>query len=716
MSAAQPVRREDYRPPAFRIDAVDLEVDIHALTTVQARLKIRRADGTPATQPLVLDGRGFDLLGLSIDGRELEAAEYKQLAESLLIARVPDAFELRVTTRLDPERNTSLEGWYRSGPMLCTQCEARGFSRITYCLDRPDVLARYRVRLTADRARFPVLLANGNCLETRDTGGGRHTALWEDPFPKPCYLFAMVAGDLARVEDAFVTASGRRVSLQFFVDHGNENRVAHAMESLKKAMRWDEQVYGLEYDLDVYMIVAARDFNMGAMENKGLNLFNARFVLASPDVATDDDYEGVESVIAHEYFHNWTGNRVTCRDWFQLSLKEGLTVFRDQCFSADQGSPDVSRIEHVRMLRAVQFPEDAGPMSHPVRPDAYTAVDNLYTATVYEKGSEILRMLHAFVGHDAFVGGVREYLKRHDGGAATVEDLLAALESRSELSLDGFRRWYSQSGTPEVEIADEYDLQTKQYRMLLKQETPPTADQGTKHSLPIPIRFGLFTPQGEALVTSAMPPHVPRPGLLLLEGSHAEVVIEGMPCKPTPSFLHGASAPVKLHYGYDGDDLVNLLLHETDGFVRWEAAQRLVLNAVRERIDGDTGRQAHMLLHGFQRLASNPPADKALLAELLRMPAESELAAQLEPLDPQRAAAARDALRVEIAHAITGPLSVWVGWAPVEPGAECRARRKLSALALWYLASTGAGSVQRIAAERATSPNMTLAIGALRAL
>lgn len=710
------ILRSDYRASDFLLDRIELSVSIEALTTVEAWLHLRRNPEADPVAPLVLDGREIELLSIELDGRPVAAADYRVETGRLVLPSVPDTFVLRTLTRNDPEKNTALEGWYRSGPMLCTQCEAQGFSRITYALDRPDVLSRFRVRLEADRARYPVLLANGNCVDSGRAGDLRHYAVWEDPHPKPCYLFAMVAGDLACVEGRHRTPSGRDVALRFYVDRGNENRVDHAMESLRKAMQWDESVYGLEYDLDVYMVVAARDFNMGAMENKGLNLFNARFVLASPQTATDVDYDGVESVIAHEYFHNWTGNRVTCRDWFQLSLKEGLTVYRDQCFSADLGSRDVTRIEHVRTLRALQFPEDAGPTAHPVRPDAYAEVNNLYTATVYEKGAEILRMLASVIGEDRFVAGIGHYLRLHDGTAATVEDLLASLEVVSGRKLDGFRRWYSQSGTPSVEITDDYDASKGRYRLRLRQHTTPTHDQSQKTPLPIPLRFSLRDADGQPIPLTAQPPLMPRPDLILLESAEAELSFDNIESRPTPAFLHGFSAPVKLSYAYTPDALSALVLYEEDGFLRWEAAQRLMLDALFERMDGEAGEHSRMLLHTLQLLAASPPSDKALLAELLRLPAESELAAQIEPLDPQRVTRARDGLRHSIAQALTGPLSVWAAWMPTELSADNRARRSLSNLALWYLGDLNSARIRGLALERSASPNMSLAIGGLAAL
>lgn len=710
------ILRSDYRPSDYLLDRIDLEVRIDALTTVEATLQLRRRPGAEPAAPLRLDGREMELLALELDGVGLSNQDYRVDAEGLSIDAVPAQFVLRVVTRIDPERNTSLEGWYRSGPMLCTQCEARGFSRITYALDRPDVLSRYRVRLEADASRYPVLLANGNRIESGELPENRHYAVWDDPFLKPCYLFAMVVGDLARVDGHHLTASGRKVDLHFYVDRGNEDRVAHAMHSLQLAMDWDECVYGLEYDLDTYMVVAAREFNMGAMENKGLNLFNARYVLASPQTATDDDYDGVESVIAHEYFHNWTGNRVTCRDWFQLSLKEGLTVFRDQCFSADQGSSQVTRIEQVRMLRAMQFPEDAGPTAHPVRPDAYSEVNNLYTATVYEKGAEILRMLAALLGYERFVAGVRKYLQDHDGTAATVEDLLAALESTGGRSLDGFHRWYAQSGTPRVDITGEYDARTRRYRLRLRQTTPATPDQPHKQALPIPIRFGLRDWQGQRIAAASDSALLDRPDLILLQDEQAEIVFDNVAAPPIPSFLHGFSAPVRLNFPYPPDALALQVLHEDDGFLRWQAMQQLMMDTLGELSVGGADEHHRILLQTLQQLAAEPPEDKALLAELLRLPDPVDLASQFEPLDPLRLAAARRNLQQSIAQALTGPMSIWVTWAPEERTADNRARRRLSSLALGYLVGLGSARVRQLALERATSSSMSLTMGALRAL
>jgi aminopeptidase N len=716
MTASVEIFRKDYRPPAHVVERIELNFDIHDRTTVVAEMRMRRSENGDASSPLLLDGRGFELLEIAIDGVALTDAQYRRGDEQLTIDQVPAEFSLRVVTKLDPDSNASLEGLYRSGAMLCTQCEARGFSRITYFPDRPDVLTVFRVRIEADAQRYPVLLSNGNPIEAGQLDGGRHFAIWEDPFLKPSYLFALVAGDLGMVEDFYTTGSGRKVTLRFFVDHGSEARVPYAMDSLKRAMLWDEEVYGLEYDLDIYMVVAAREFNMGAMENKGLNLFNARYVLASPQTATDGDFEGVEAVIAHEYFHNWTGNRVTCRDWFQLSLKEGLTVFRDQNFSQDMNGADVHRIQSVRQLRTFQFTEDAGPMAHSVRPDSYVEINNFYTATVYEKGAEIVRMLQTLLGRKTFIKGVQRYLQLHDGSAATIEDFLAAHEEVSGRNLDGFRRWYSQSGTPVVTVADDYDPRAKTYTLRFRQSIPAAPGAPQKLPVPIPIRFALRDGNGTRIELAAQTPLMPSSDLILLEDAEATLVIADQPQRPTPSFLLGFSAPVRLQYAYDSEQLVNLLLHEEDGFARWEAAQRLLLNAFFELLSGAPGEDTRALLHAFQLLAASPAEDRALLAELLRMPSESYLASQVQPLDAPRLSSARDALRLRIAQSLTGPLSVWAASAPEEPGPNNAARRALSNVSLWYLAATRVNRILDICKAQADSANMTVSYGALAAI
>ncbi len=492
---------KDYRAPDYRISEITLDflLDPDA-TRVTAKMAVAR---TGADAPLVLNGEQLKLVSIALDGKPLSPAEYKVNDETLTIAKVPAKFTLAIVTEIAPAANTALEGLYVSNGMFCTQCEAEGFRRITYFLDRPDVLAVYTTRIEADKAKYPVLLSNGNLTSSGDLPGGRHFAVWNDPFPKPCYLFALVAGDLGVLDDSFVTMSGRKVALRIFVEHGNEPRAAYAMDSLKRAMRWDEEKYGREYDLDIFMIVAVSAFNFGAMENKGLNIFNDKLLLASPDTATDADYERIESVVAHEYFHNWTGDRITCRDWFQLSLKEGLTVFRDQNFSADQRSRAVKRIDDVKALRARQFQEDAGPLAHPVQPQSYIAIDNFYTATVYEKGSEVIGMLKTLVGEEGYRKATDLYFERHDGEAATVEDWVKCFEDSNGRDLKQFRLWYVQSGTPVIEARGDYDATRKTYTLDLKQSLQPTPGQPDKKPMHIPVSIGLVAQSGAALAADA---------------------------------------------------------------------------------------------------------------------------------------------------------------------------------------------------------------------
>src|SRR5438477_1234111 len=499
-----PTRLADYRPPDFLVDEFALDFDLgDTETLVKSHLQLRRnPEAATAAAPLRLDGEELALVAISLDGDPLAPGDYALEADgTLVIANVPDAFALDITTRIHPESNTQLSGLYVSGGNYCTQCEPEGFRRITWFLDGPDVMSRFTVTIRADKSRYPVLLSNGNPSGSGDLADGRHFAKWVDPHPKPSYLFALVAGDLIAVRDRFTTRSGKEVALAIWVRRGDEDKCGHAMASLKKAMRWDEEVFGLEYDLDVFNIVAVSDFNMGAMENKGLNIFNTRYVLAKPETATDADYQNIEAVIAHEYFHNWTGNRVTCRDWFQLSLKEGLTVFRDQLFSADQGSAAVSRIGNVRTLRAIQFPEDAGPLAHPVQPQSYLRIDNFYTATVYNKGAEVIRMMHTLLGPEGFRRGMDAYIGHNDNHAATIEDFVAAMEDASGVDLGQFKRWYEQAGTPEITIEDRWDAAARSYELTAQQKVPPTPGQPEKLPMLIPLAMGLIGPEGGGLPT-----------------------------------------------------------------------------------------------------------------------------------------------------------------------------------------------------------------------
>jgi aminopeptidase N len=638
---ASTIRLQDYRPPAYLIDNTFLTFELHEdFTLVKSRLSMRR-DPEVNKEPLILHGEALELLGLCIDGEALPADRYTVDEACLIIDTVPDAFTLECRTRINPRDNTCLKGLYQSGGMFCTQCEAEGFRRITYYLDRPDVMAVFTVRVEADRVSCPVLLSNGNRIDAGIDGDNaeRHWAVWEDPFPKPSYLFALVAGDLRCVEDQFITRSERAISLRMYVEEKDTVKCGHALASLKKAMRWDEEVYGREYDLDSYMIVAVDDFNYGAMENKGLNIFNTKYVLADPRTATDAAYQQIEGVVAHEYFHNWSGNRVTCRDWFQLSLKENFTVFREQTFSADMGSETVKRIADVTQLRTVQFPEDAGPLAHPVQPDAYMEISNFYTATVYNKGAEVVRMIRSILGEGTFRRGCDLYFERHDGCAVTIEEFLRAMEDAGGTDLTQFRRWYDQAGTPEVRVEGIYHPDNKTYTLNVKQSCPPTPGQSGKQPFHIPMNVGLLDSEGCELAARVLAVTEPA----------QQFVFENIPCQPVPSVLRGFSAPVKLQIDYTRDELMFLMSHDNDGFNRWEAGQRLAISVIRENIENYRGGGAFAtdsrLLQAYETVLQNslvdPAADKAMLARLLTLPGEDYLVELFEPADIEAIHAAR---------------------------------------------------------------------------
>lgn len=705
------IRLQDYQPPAFVIDSVELSVDIDARTTVTAKLQLQRAEHAPEGSPLWLDARDLELLSVRVDGQPLASDQLVHGEEGFWVHGLPKQCLLETHCAIYPEKNTALEGFYASGPMYCTQCEAHGFSRITPFIDRPDVLSRFRVRLSADAQRFPILLANGDCVERGQTDDGKHFAVWEDPFRKPCYLFAMVAGDLALVRGEYVTGEGRPIAIEFYVDHGSEGLVDHAMDALKRAMRWDEETFGLHYDLDTYMVVAARAFNMGAMENKGLNIFNSSLVLASTRTATDTTFDAITSVIAHEYFHNYTGNRVTCRDWFQLSLKEGLTVFRDQRFSEDVLGASVQRIEQARALRAVQFPEDAGPTAHPVRPQAYREVNNFYTPTVYEKGAEIVRMMHARIGEDAFRAGLRRYLEVHDGTAATIEDFVGALSEASGIDLDIFLGWYAQAGTPRLSLQRAWDPEQSRMRLQFRQHTPPTPGQPDKQALPIPLKLHLLDSEGRA---QPLPDHPARLGDDMLLMTEATMTLEVATEEPLlPACLMGLSAPVILEADYSTLDLQRLAVQADDPYVRWDALQQLHAQAHRALMDDDES-MLEPLLASLQRIAAAPPEDAAFTAMLLAPPAMSWLWEQYPQLDPQRFIAAYQQQKKAVARALCGPLSVWAQRNPVGDGRS--GQRALTNVALNYLLLLKPDAVLSLARRRVCDENMTLAMGALQAL
>ncbi|MET0287552.1 MAG: aminopeptidase N [Polyangiales bacterium] len=655
-TTATVTRREDYRPPPYTIEQIDLtfELDEHD-THVTAVSQVERTRHGASDAPLILDGHYAVLKSIAIDGRTLQASEYTIAPETLTIPRVPAKFELTVVGSVNPSANKALEGLYLSGGNFCTQCEAEGFRRITYFLDRPDVMARYSTRIVADKKRYPVLLSNGNLIEQGDLPLGKHYALWVDPFRKPCYLFALVAGDLALREGTFKTVSGRDVKLQVYTAERDRDQTEHCLESLARAMAWDERAFGREYDLDVYMIVAVRDFNMGAMENKGLNVFNTKYVLARTDTATDTDFLNVEAVVGHEYFHNWSGNRVTCRDWFQLSLKEGFTVFRDQEFSSDVGSRSLKRIQDVQRLLASQFPEDAGPTAHPVRPDAYSEINNFYTATVYEKGAEVVRMLHTLLGADAFRRGCDLYFERHDGQAVTCDDFVQAQIDTSGVNLDQFKLWYSQAGTPVVSAKTHYDARSKRYQLTLSQRVPATPGQPDKKPMHIPVRVGLLSPEGKDLPLKLQGESTAtHERLLELREAEQTFTFVDVPARPSPSLLRGFSAPVRLESDCTDADLLLRMAHDSDSYCRWDAAQSLaqrrIIAAIKERQRGATPVLDGAFVEAFGRaLASD--AEPQLLAVALALPGESVISDRLDDVDPTHVHEARDFVEGELARA-----------------------------------------------------------------
>jgi len=730
MVPPQPVRLADYRPNAYLIDTVDLVFELGAEETrVKSRLGIRR---NPAVAErgaaLQLDGEALELVSLALDGEPLGSNRYQLEPEGgLILADVPDAFTLDVETRIAPQNNTALSGLYVSGGNFCTQCEPEGFRRITYFIDRPDVMARYTTTITAEKGRYPVLLANGNPVERGDIDARRHWAKWVDPHPKPSYLFALVAGDLVAVEDRFTTRSGKDVALAIWVRRGDEDKCAHAMASLKKAMRWDEEVFGLEYDLDVFNIVAVSDFNMGAMENKGLNIFNTRYVLAKPETATDADYQNIESVIAHEYFHNWTGNRVTCRDWFQLSLKEGLTVFRDQEFSADQGSRAVRRIGDVRMLRAMQFPEDDGPLAHPVRPESYIRIDNFYTPTVYNKGAELVRMIHTLLGRDGFRRGMDLYIRRHDNQAVTIEDFVAAMQDASGVDLGHFKRWYEQAGRPEITIEDRWDRATKSYELSIAQKIPPTPGQAEKLPMLIPLAIGLLGPDGAELPTRLEEESESQDGtrIITLAEARERFRFVDVPAPPVPSLLRGFSAPVKFK-DVPLERLKFLAINDPEPFARWEAGQqvatRVLLDGIEACRSGATLAPLDRdLVTALRRILADADRDPAFAAEALTLPSEAFLADQLAVVDVDAIHATRESTRVELGRALSMELaSAYVALADAGPyqieGAAI-GRRALRNTCLSYLAAADAERGAALAkAQLDARANMTDVLAALTVL
>ncbi|GAB3475181.1 aminopeptidase N [Marinomonas epiphytica] len=662
-SQPAPIYLKDYQVPAYLIDKTELTFDLdEAVTVVTSRLHMRRnPEAGTSTQPLVLSGGpDMKLVAVAMDDYQLPQEEYQLVDNELIITATADAFILTCETLIEPQNNTRLEGLYRSSSMFCTQCEAEGFRHITYYLDRPDVMSVFTTKIIADSNRYPILLSNGNEIERGETEEGKSYVVWHDPFPKPAYLFALVAGDLSVLNDTFTTMSGREVKLQIFTEAHNIDKVDYAMGALKRSMKWDEEKYGREYDLDIFMIVAVDDFNMGAMENKGLNIFNSSCLLASPKVTTDDAYLRVEAVVAHEYFHNWSGNRVTCRDWFQLSLKEGFTVFRDQTFSADMHSDTVKRVEDVSFLRTAQFAEDAGPMAHPVRPASFIEISNFYTLTIYEKGSEIVRMIHTLLGDELFRKGSDLYFERHDGQAVTCDDFVAAMQDASGIDLSQFARWYAQAGTPQVRVEDDYDEKSKRYQLTLSQTTPATPNQPTKLPLHIPVKVGLLAENGSELSADYQGKQTTQHVLELTEADQV-FTFENVSSKPVPSLLRGFSAPVKLHYDYSPEQLLLMLSSDSDGFNRWNAAQQLAVNELNLLIEqvkqGEQLNSDSQLIEGFRKLLNDESLDPAMVALILALPSQAYLSEIALEIDPHAIKHARNHLMLTIGTALQEPFA-----------------------------------------------------------
>jgi len=727
--APRTVFLRNYAPPPYLVSHTDLDIQIYpGHTLVGASLTVTRNPQLPAEAvPLVLNGEDLHLEYVSIDGRELSDQEYSLSANQLTVHEPPATFALHTRVRIDPESNTRLMGLYASANGYFTQCEAEGFRRITFFPDRPDVMARYTTTIHADKTRFPVLLSNGNLVDQGDEAKGRHWAKWEDPFPKPSYLFAMVAGTLERRDDTFTTCSGRQVSLSIFVEPGKLDQSGFAMEALKRSMTWDEQRFGLEVDLDQYMIVAVSDFNMGAMENKGLNIFNTKYVLARPDISTDRDFMFLDRVVAHEYFHNWTGNRVTCRDWFQLSLKEGLTVFRDQEYGADTYSRAVQRIQEVRSLRAAQFPEDAGPMAHPVRPQSYMEISNFYTATVYEKGAEVVRMIHSLLGESRFRAGMDLYFERHDGCAVTTDDFVQAMEDASGVNLAQFRRWYDEAGTPVLEITDSYSEEEQRYALRIRQSFAPASGQTDRPALHIPFAVGLVDTDGRDLALQLDGEREPGATTRLLSITQAEqeFVFVGVKDRPTPSLLRDFTAPVIAKFDYSEDDLIHLMGHDSDPFNRWEAGQRLASGIIlRATKDVGANRQPVFpqgFFGAFSRVLSDAASDPAFAAEALALPSETYLAEQLDEVDPDALHAARNLLRRKVAETLKGDLllayQAFATSGEYKPDAASAGQRALRNLCLSYLMELDDdASVGLCMTQFEQADNMTDTMAALTAL
>lgn len=714
----QVINLADYRPTDFVLERVDLTFELDPTETkVEARLIFHRREGTDPAAPIVLDGDELTLSGLLFDQTELDPSRYDVTPESLTVRDLPASapFELTITTVINPEANTKLMGLYRTGGIYCTQCEAEGFRRITYFPDRPDVLAPFTVNIVADKEANPLLLSNGNFLGGAGYGPGKHFAAWFDPHPKPSYLFALVAGDLGVVEDTFTTVSGREVVLKIYVEHGNEPRAAYAMDALKRSMKWDEEVFGREYDLDIFMIVAVSDFNMGAMENKGLNVFNDKYVLADPETATDADYANIEAIIAHEYFHNWTGNRITCRDWFQLCLKEGLTVYRDHEFSSDQRSRPVKRIAEVRHLKSEQFPEDGGPLAHPVRPTTYREINNFYTTTVYEKGSEVTRMIATLLGKDIFKKGMDLYFDRHDGQAVTIEDFVKCFEDASRRDLAQFSLWYHQAGTPLVTASGSYDAAAASFTLSLEQMIPATPGQQSKEPMHIPLSLALFGENGDKIEPASVDGAEYAGEVLHLTGRTQTAVFRGIASRPVVSINRGFSAPINLHFDQSPTDLALLARHETNHFARWQALTDLalpnLLKAARDAREGKLVVCEKTFVETLIAAAADEALEPAFRAQALALPSESDIARELgSNNDPDAIHAGRQAILKQIADAgkdvFAALYAAMTTPGDFSPDAKSAGRRALRNAALTYLSHAEESPARAKAAFDAAN-NMT---------
>ncbi|EJG0988384.1 aminopeptidase N [Vibrio parahaemolyticus] len=713
--APQAKYRKDYQAPSHTITDIDLTFDLYDNDTIVTALSKVVQKGESTT--LELDGEGLELRSVKVNGEDWAHHEVKEA--SLVLSDLPAEFELEIITKIDPEANTALEGLYKSGGAFCTQCEAEGFRRITYYLDRPDVLAKYTTKVIADKATYPYLLSNGNRIAQGEAENGRHWVQWQDPHPKPAYLFALVAGDFDVLRDKYTTMSGRNVDLEIFVDEGNLDRAGHAMTSLINSMKWDEERFGLEYDLDIYMIVAVDFFNMGAMENKGLNIFNSKFVLANDQTATDRDYLGIEAVIGHEYFHNWTGNRVTCRDWFQLSLKEGLTVFRDQEFSSDLGSRAVNRIDNVRIIRGPQFAEDASPMSHPIRPDKVIEMNNFYTLTVYEKGSEVIRMYHTLLGEEGFQKGMKLYFDRHDGTAATCEDFVSAMEDATGVDLKQFRLWYSQSGTPTLRVNSEYNAEAKTYALTVEQFTEATQDQAEKQALHIPFDIELYDSKGQTipLIINGESVH----NVLDIKQDKQTFVFENVVEQPVPSLLREFSAPVKLEYDYSDAELIFLMKHATNDFARWDASQMLLAKYIRQNVTNvQTGSEVQLsedLIDAFRGVLLDENLEPAFIAQVFSLPSINEITGWYKQIDVDAVDTVLNSITVSLSAALEDELSATyhtLKQAEYTIDHAAIGKRALRNQCLQFLAHTDKGNTL-VKAQYEAANNMTDTIAAMSA-